>query len=281
MLASMEGYSDSVFRALCFRHGADLTFTEMSHVESLLKGNKGSLEKITPKDSTPVQLQILSSGMDKMSRFLSGFEPFDGFMGFNLNLSCPSKNVINHGKGAAMVKRGAKTQRIVSLFRDYGYPVSVKLRLGLNKFEKDNKLYLNCFRNVDPDFFVVHAKHAGQGSGEEEDYHVYPECVEEARGVPVIANGGIDSLDKVQMLIDAGVKGVMMGRSALVNPSIFDLLKNGLGFNNPLKKLPRIGELREEYKLIYWVRWSGEIRVQLFEDGWCSGFYVLRRDLHR
>ena len=59
-----------------------------------------------------------------------------------------------------MVKRGAKTARLVSLIRDHGHPVSVKIRLGLNQFEKDNKLYLNNLRWVDPDFFVVHAKRA-------------------------------------------------------------------------------------------------------------------------
>jgi tRNA-dihydrouridine synthase B len=251
MLASLEGYSDSVFRALCFRHGADLTFTEMSHVESLLNRNRGSLEKIAARDATPVQVQILSSGVGKVARFLSGFEPFEGFMGFNLNLSCPSRDVIRRGKGAAMVKRSVKTQGLVSLIRDFGFPVSVKLRLGLNQFEKDNKLYLNCLRDVDPDFFVVHAKHAGQGSGEAEDYSVYPECVEAARGLPVIANGGIDSVEKVRMLMDAGVGGVMIGRAALGDPSIFDRLKNELRFNSPPRVLPGLDELRAEYRRIY------------------------------
>jgi tRNA-dihydrouridine synthase len=123
--------------------------------------------------------------------FLSGFKPFDGFMGFNLNLNCPSKDVIRRGKGAAMVKRAAKTARIVNLIRDHGHSVSVKINLGLNQFEKDNKLYLNSLRGVDPDFFVVHAKHAAQSSGEEEYHSIYPECVEAARGIPVIANGGL------------------------------------------------------------------------------------------
>jgi len=251
MLASMERYSDSVFRALCFRHGADLTFTEMTHVESLLNRNKGSLEKVRARDDTPVQVQVLSSSEAKFDRFLSGFKPFEGFMGFNLNLSCPSRDVIRRGKGAAMVKRGAKTQRLVSLIRDFGFPVSVKIRLGLNRYEKDNRLYLNSIRGVDPDFFVVHAKHAGQGSDEAEDYSVFVECVEEAGGVPVIANGGIDSVGKVRLLLDMGVGGVMIGRAALANPAVFDLYKNELGVNVPRRVVPGVDGLRAEYRLIY------------------------------
>jgi len=251
MLASLERYSDSVFRTLCSNHGADLTFTEMAHVGSFLKRNKVSLAKIEPRDATPVQIQILSGNEDRLDRFLSSFKPFDGFMGFNLNLSCPSKDVIRQGKGAAMVKRAAKTARLVSLIRDHGHPVSVKIRLGLNQYEKSNKLYLNNLRGVDPDFFVVHAKHAAQSSGEREDNSVYPECVETARGIPVIANGGIDTPEMVQSLVEMGVSGVMMGRPAMGNPAIFDLIKNELGINNPAKPVPTTDDLKREYNEIY------------------------------
>ena len=251
MLASLERYSDSVFRTLSYNHGADLTFTEMAHVESFLKRNKVSLEKIEPRDATPVQIQILSSNEGKLDRFLSDFKPFDGFMGFNLNLNCPSKDVIRQGKGAAMVKRAAKTARLVSLIRDHGHPVSVKIRLGLNQFEKDNKLYLNNLGGVDPDFFVVHAKHAAQSSCEKEDNSVYPECVEAARGIPVIANGGIETPEIVQSLVEMGVGGVMMGRPAMGNPAIFDLMKNELGVNNPPKPVPTTDDLKREYDDIY------------------------------
>lgn len=251
MLAPLERYSDSVFRTLAHNHGADLTFTEMAHVESFLNRNKVSLEKIEPKDATPVQIQFLTGNEGKLDRFLSDFKPFDGFKGFNLNLSCPSKNVIRQGKGAAMVKRGAKTARLVSSIRDHGYPVSVKMRLGLNQFEKDRKVYLNILGGVDPDFFVVHAKHAAQSSAEKEDSSVYPECVEAARGIPVIANGGIESPEMVQSLVELGVGGVMMGRPALGNPVIFDYLKNELGVNDPPKPVPTTDYLRREYDDIY------------------------------
>ncbi len=251
MLASLERYSDSVFRTLCYNHGAELTFTEMAHVNSFLNRNRGSFQKIEPRDSTPVQIQILSSNEGKLDRFLSGFKPFDGFMGFNLNLSCPSKDVIRQGKGAAMVKRATKTGKLVALIRNHGYPVSVKIRLGLNQYEKDNKLYLNNLGRVDPDFFVVHAKHAGQSSGEPEDDSVYPECVEAARGIPVIANGGIDSPEKVLSLMEMGVGGVMMGRPAMGNPAIFDLIKNEMGLNDPPRPVPRAADLGQEYKNLF------------------------------
>ncbi len=251
MLAPMEGYSDSVLRALCHNHGADLTFTEMAHVESLLRGNKPALTRIMAPDSTPVQIQLLTGREDRLERFVDGFTPFPRFEGFNLNLCCPSRDVIRHGKGAAMVKRATKTQRLVSIIQDYGYAASVKLRLGINMHEKRNRLYLNCLGGVEADLFIVHAKTAAQESGEPEDYSVFPECVEAAGGIPVIANGGVDSVEKVRALMGMGVAGVMIGRATLCNPAVFDALKNELGFNKPRRIVPGIEELVREYDSLH------------------------------
>ncbi len=261
MLAPLEGYSDGVLRTLCHNHGADLTFTEMAHVESFLRGNKPALAKIVVADSTPVQIQLLTGREDQLERFIEGFKPFQGFKGFNLNLSCPSMDVIRHGKGAAMVKRAAKTQRLVSIIQGHGYAASVKLRLGINEYEKRNKLYLNSLSGVEADLFIVHAKTAAQESGEPEDYSVFPECVEAAGGAPVIANGGIDSAEKVKALMGMGVAGVMIGRAALCNPAIFDALKNELGFNEPRRAAPDIDELKREYVSLH-TRLSGQERYK-------------------
>ncbi|MCX6655935.1 MAG: tRNA-dihydrouridine synthase family protein [Candidatus Bathyarchaeota archaeon] len=247
----MESYSDSVLRTLCFHHGADLTFTEMAHVESFLKKNRLALEKIAVRDLTPVQIQLLTGRENELERFLEGFTSFPGFEGFNLNLSCPSPDVIGRGKGAAMIKRVAKTQRLVSLIHGHGYAVSLKMRLGTNAHERELKVYLNAIRGVDADFFVVHAKTAAQSSAESEDYSVFPECVNAAGGRPVIANGGIDSPEKVEALKEMSVGGIMIGRAALSNPAIFDFLKNQLGFNKPSKPVPTIHELKKEYAELY------------------------------
>ncbi|MCJ7574525.1 tRNA-dihydrouridine synthase family protein [Candidatus Bathyarchaeota archaeon] len=247
MLAPLEGYSDAAFRTLCYNHGADLTFTEMAHVESLTLGNKPALAKIAVHDSTPVQVQLLTGREEQLELFLGGFQPFPGFAGFNLNLSCPSPEVIRQGKGAAMIKRAAKTERLASIIRRHGYPVSVKIRLGTNAHEKTQRVYLNSIRGVDADFFVVHAKTASQESGEPSDYSVYPECVDAADGKPIIANGDVDSSEKVRVLQRMGVAGVMIGRAAMRDPAIFDSLKNELGLNEPERSLPDVEELKREY----------------------------------
>jgi len=51
--------------------------------------------------------------------------------------------------------------------------------------------------------------------------------------------------------VEMGVGGVMMGRPAMGNPAIFDLMKNELGVNNPPKPVPTTDDLKREYNDIY------------------------------
>ena len=61
-----------------------------------------------------------------------------------------------------MIKRGTKVNKIIQTIQDHNYPASVKLRLGLNKYEKRKKVYLNLINKVEADFFVVHARYGVQ-----------------------------------------------------------------------------------------------------------------------
>jgi tRNA-dihydrouridine synthase len=219
----------------------------MAQITGLVRNNKPTLAKTIISDDTPVQIQLLGTREDQLEKYVKKFVPSPGFMGFNLNLSCPSTNVIAAGQGCALIKRTSKTSRLVSIIKKANYPVSIKLRLGTNEYERQKKVYLNCIKSIDADFFVVHAKTAAQTSFEAPSYKVYPECVEAANGKPIIANGEINTSEKVLMLKEMGVSGVMIGRSALKNPAIFDLLKNECGYNNPKKEIPSAQVLKKEY----------------------------------
>jgi len=223
MLAPLEDYTGPALRKICFDNGADLTFTEMTRVEGLVRNNKATLLRINICDNTPVQIQLLPSNESQLEKYISHFEPFDGFMGFNLNLCCPSKNITKYGRGGAMVKRIEKTNKLVGIVQKFNFPVSIKLSLGLNEFEKENKVYLQNIKETSADFYVVQAKTSIQKSIEDFDYSVLLDCVES--GKEIIANGGIDTIKKVDQMKKIGCKGVMVGRSAILNPAIFNKLK--------------------------------------------------------
>lgn len=237
MLAPMEDITDSAFRTICHKYGADTTFTEMVRIDPLSRNNAATWSRLEFKDSTPVIIQLLGANEPRLKKFLKLFKPHQGFEGFNFNLGCPSPQVIKLGQGCAMIKRISKTKKLVNIIHDYGYNCSIKMRLGMNKFEKEKKIYLNLIDAVDADFFIVHARYGAQTYKEEPDYSVYEECVK--TGKKIIANGNINTKEQVEYFKKINVNGIMIGRKAVNNPAIFNELK-GL-------KSPNLETIKKEY----------------------------------
>lgn len=224
MLAPMEDYTDNAFRALCHKYGADFTFTPMLNLDALARGNEQAWKELDFKDnSAPVIIQLLAYKEGNLKHFLDAFKPSRGFRGFNLNCGCIDPKVIQNGQGCALVKRVTKVANLVNLIKERGYSVSVKLRLGLNSYEKEKKVYLNLINKVDADFFIVHARHGKETYNEPADFSVYADCVK--TGKRIIANGDIKTAEQIAKLEKLGVEGVMIGRAAVENPQIFNQLK--------------------------------------------------------
>ena len=223
MLAPMEGITDPEFRELCYNKGADSTFTEMARTSALARGNKSTLEKINIPKPIPTYIQIVGANEKELETFLDKFTPQEGFLGFNLNLGCPSPNIIQKGLGCALIKRISKVQKMVTIIHNHDYSVSIKLRLGMNKYEKEKKTYLNLINQVDADFFIVHARHGKERDKDPADFSIYKECVKTNKRI--IANGDIKTIEHIEFLTSIGVNGVMIARAAVKNPNIFTLLK--------------------------------------------------------
>ena len=115
MLAPLEDMTDTSFRTLCHKYGADLTFTELVRFESLAKNNKPSWQRITLTDETPTVILLIGAKEYFLKKFLKMFEPQKGFQGFDLNLGCPAPNFVNNGteenKGIAINTK--KTTKII------------------------------------------------------------------------------------------------------------------------------------------------------------------------
>ncbi|MGV8162493.1 MAG: tRNA-dihydrouridine synthase family protein [Candidatus Nanoarchaeia archaeon] len=238
--APLEDTTDGVFRNLAHKYGADLTFTEMTRIESLARNNQSTWAKIVIPDSTPTQIQVVGSNEMSLKKLIKKYEPEKGFRGFNFNLGCPSPHIVNQGYGCAMIKRISKVRKMVAIIHDNDYPATIKMRLGLNNYEKERKVYLNLIDAVDAEFFVVHARHGAQHYEEPADFSVLKECVK--IGKPIIANGDITSIEQIDFLKSVGVKGAMIGRAAVRDIAIFDRLKG--------KQAPNVEDVKKEYEAL-------------------------------
>jgi tRNA-dihydrouridine synthase B len=237
MLAPLEDTSDKALRTLCHRYGADITFTEMARTDSLARANKSTLAKTELSGDVPTWIQITGGREQMLKKYLSSFQPEKNFLGFNFNVGCPSPHLIRDGLGCAMIKRIAKMRKLVGIVQDRGYPVSVKMRLGMNAMEKERKVYLNLIDALDVEFFVVHARVGSDTYAKPADYSAIAECA--ASGKSIIANGDVYSREQAEKLKELGAQGVMIGRAAVFNPAIFNVLKG--------EEAPSIEQLKAEY----------------------------------
>ncbi|MFW6220731.1 MAG: tRNA-dihydrouridine synthase family protein [Nanoarchaeota archaeon] len=242
MLAPMEKFTDSAFRNLIYKRGADLTFTEMARVSALIRGNLSTINRTKLIDKTPTVIQLLPLKEVELEKYLKTFEPEKNFQGFNLNIGCPSTELIKLGMGCALIKRPTKVKKLANILLDSGFNTSIKLRLGMNEFEKKQKVYLNLINKVNADYFIVHGKHGKENEQDKNDFSIYKECIETNKNI--IANGNITTKNQIQNLKEQGIKGVMIGWGAIKNPNIFAELKNE---KQNKKEILSLNELKQEY----------------------------------
>ena len=134
----MENMTDSPFRSICKRFGADILITEFVSSEGLIRDASKSKIKMTfGEDERPIGIQIFGhdvNSMRKATELAENAKP--DFI--DINFGCPVKKVILKGAGAALlndIPRMVKlTQEVV---RSTSLPVTVKTRLGWDEKNKN------------------------------------------------------------------------------------------------------------------------------------------------
>lgn len=260
ILAPMESVSDCAYRRVCWDRGASLTWTEMIRARGLTRNNKSTFDLIDtfdPEVLTGVQLLVtnekeLVEALSKLEGSTSAH--FKNIRAVDLNFGCPSPEVIKIGAGPALLKRRAKLEAIFSALGEWKKKttlpigaVGVKIRLGLNRMEQDQKVYLPIVElaNEHVDYLVIHARHARQDSTEKPTWSAIAEAHARAK-IPIIGNGDIVTLDDWNRLRrETNAEGALIARGAIRSPWVFRGLR-GLGSGTP-ESLAEIDAAETQY----------------------------------
>src|SRR3989338_7866983 len=130
-LAPMEDVTDTAFRLICKRMGADIVYTEFTSSEAIIRDIPKAIRKITvTEEERPVAIQIfggVEASMEAAARKAESLNP--DFI--DINCGCWVKNHVARGEGAALLKDLSLFEKIVqSTVRATHLPVTVKTRLG-------------------------------------------------------------------------------------------------------------------------------------------------------
>ena len=239
-LAPMEDVTDTAFRLICKRLGADIVYTEFTSCEALIRDIPRAVQKIRISDEErPIAIQLfggVEESMEEAAVRATGFAP--DFI--DINCGCWVKNHVSRGEGAALLKDLPHFERIVkSTVRATTLPVTVKTRLG---WDAQSIVILDAAKIVEQagaKAITVHCRTRSQAHRGEADWQWLTK-IKKAVSIPVIGNGDITTADDVKRMFETGCDGVMIGRGAMTNPWIFRqakyFLKTGQHLPEPTLK---------------------------------------------
>lgn len=252
ILAPMEDVTDTAFRIICKRLGADIVYTEFTSSEAIIREIPKALHKITiAAEERPVAIQLFGGVETSMAEAAERAESF-GPDFIDINCGCWVKNHVAHGHGAALLKDLPRFEKIVrSTVKATELPVTVKTRLG---WDTNSIVIEDVARMVEAagaKAIAVHCRTRTQAHRGKADWQ-WLERIKKIVNIPVIGNGDVVTPEDAARMFSIGCDGVMIGRGALTNPWIFQqtkhYLRTGEHLNAPSLE-ERIGLCIEHLKL--------------------------------
>ena len=221
ILAPMEDVTDTAFRVICKRLGADIVYTEFTSSEAIIRGIPKALRKIKiVEEERPVAIQLFGGIEDSMAEAARRAESF-GPDFIDINCGCWVKNHVAHGHGAALLKDLPRFEKIVqATVKATKLPVTVKTRLGWDTSSIVIEDVARMVEQAGAKAIAIHCRTRSQAYTGKADWQ-WLEKIKKVVTIPVIGNGDVVTPEDVDRMFSIGCDGVMIGRGALANPWIF------------------------------------------------------------
>jgi len=219
IVAPMAGVTDQPFRNMCRAYGAHWLVSEMLTSDTSLWKTPKSMNRLRFEgEAGPRWVQIAGAEPEMMAEAAS-FNAKQGAEIIDINMGCPAKKVCRKAAGSALMKDEALVERIVAATVDaVSVPVTLKIRLGWSQDEQNAVKIAEIAQACGVQLITVHGRTRADKFGGKVNYQAIKEVVD-AVGLPVVANGDIDSPEKARWVLDTtGASAVMIGRSAQGNP---------------------------------------------------------------
>ncbi|MEW9899822.1 tRNA dihydrouridine synthase DusB [Chitinivorax sp. PXF-14] len=245
IVAPMAGVTDRPFRILCKRFGAGHAVSEMITSNSLLWGSQKTQRRANHAgEIAPISVQI-AGGIPEQMAEAARINVAHGAQIIDINMGCPAKKVCNVMAGSALLQQEELVARILdAVVKAVDVPVTLKTRLGYCNGQEN---ILRIARRAEEAGIAALAIH---GRTREDMYNGQAryELIREVKGmlgIPVIANGDIDSPQKAREVLAAtGADAIMVGRAAQGRPWIFREIAHYLA-HGELLPAPEVSEIRQ------------------------------------
>jgi len=222
-LAPMAGVSESPFRQICRRYGADVVVSEFISSVGISLGIERVLAemKFEPVER-PIGIQIYGADAEIMATAAGMvtelFQP--DFV--DINFGCPVKKVVRNNGGSGCLKDMGLVQGIIRAVKvATRLPVTVKIRSGWDETQRDPvEIALRC-QDAGAQALTLHPRTRTQMYQGNANWDEIGQ-VAAALSIPVIGNGDIRTAEDVlAMRRHTNCAGIMVARGSFGNPWLF------------------------------------------------------------
>jgi len=261
LLAPMAGLTHSALRRIMISFGGvGLLSTEMLSAKRLPTENpRISPYLIRTERENPLSYQLLTSTDKEIGRAIDALHAFKADA-VDLNMGCPARAVGKFGAGGMLMERPEEARSIVAEARKRTtLPLSAKIRLGSVADSWKLKAFCSMLEDEGVDMLTVHARFKHEPFARNPRWAYIAE-IKECIKIPVIANGGIFSVEDAEKCLRvSGADGLMLGRGAVIKPWLFaEIARTVFGCNitEPVVSLPDLyaaflEALNADYRPIY------------------------------
>jgi len=260
-LAPMDGVTDAAFRYITAKYGKpDVIFTEFVSIDGLAHSVPRLLRDFLYSEiERPIVAQIYGND-PKIFYEIAIMVCELGFDGLDINMGCPAKSVAARGCGAGLIRTPELAKTIIRTCKQgitdwvngkslrtlsfkpkmlaaldemksehplsttrKAIPVSLKTRIGYDKVIIAD--WVQHLLEAEPVAISIHGRTLKQMYQGQADWEAIAQAAEIIKKTSTLAlgNGDIQTLDEAKKrILETGVHGVLLGRSVMGNPWIFN-----------------------------------------------------------
>ena len=222
-LAPQAGVSESPFRRLCRRFGADVLVSEFVSAAGIVMNSKRSREYLRFDEvERPIGIQIFGADAGMMADAAAFVAESYGPDFIDINFGCPVKKVVKRNGGSGCLRDLDLVDVLIRAVDDAtDLPTTVKIRSGFNESTRDPvAIGLRC-EQAGAKALCIHPRTRADMYSGHARWHEIVDLVE-ALEIPVIGNGDIKTgEDARRMREETGCAGIMIARGSHGDPWIF------------------------------------------------------------
>ncbi len=228
ILAPMEAVTDVVFRQVVAKAAPpDIYFSEFTNATGwAAAGDKAIGGRLIKTDTEkPIIAQLWGAQPEAMAKLAVHCKTL-GFHGIDINMGCPDTSATKSGAGAATIRNPELATQMIAAAKTSGLPVSVKTRIGYSRVDEWEQ-WLTHILQQDIVNLTIHLRTKKEMSKVPAHFELIPDIKKLrdkiAPNTLLTINGDInDRIHAMELIVETGVDGAMIGRGVFMNPFAFE-----------------------------------------------------------